>query len=175
MDGFNVCLFAYGQTGSGKTFTMTGSANEPGLTPRTVREIFRLIGERKHLDCKVTVYFVELYNDQLVDLLWLVDGKGRDRDVREINAQPPHLDIKMDANKMVFVKGAVIREVDSAESLMDAFTRGNAERHTGSTNMNAESSRSHSVLSIMVCNYIHNICLILHRSHLTPLHTTSPN
>ena len=153
LDGFNVCLFAYGQTGSGKTFTMTGSPSEPGLTPRTVEEIFRLIGDRKHLDCKVTAYFVELYNDQLVDLLWLVDGKDKEKEkegAREVNAQPPHLEIKLDANKMVYVKGAVVREVDGPRSLLEAFTSGNAERHTGATNMNAESSRSHSIFSIMV-------------------------
>jgi Kinesin motor domain len=149
LDGFNVCLFAYGQTGSGKTFTMTGSPSEPGLTPRTVEEIFRLIRDRKHLDCKVTAYFVELYNDQLVDLLWLVDGKDKDTG-RELGAQPPHLEIKLDANKMVYVKGSVVREMDSPEALLEAFTTGNAERHTGATNMNAESSRSHSIFSIMV-------------------------
>ncbi|CAN0061520.1 unnamed protein product, partial [Phaeothamnion confervicola] len=33
-DGFNVCIFAYGQTGSGKTFTMSGTSDLPGLTPR---------------------------------------------------------------------------------------------------------------------------------------------
>ena len=153
MDGFNVCLFAYGQTGSGKTFTMTGSPSEPGLTPRAVCEIFRLIEDRKHCDCKVTAYFVELYNDQLVDLLWLVDSKDKDRDREKESKsqpQPPHLDIKLDGNKMVYVKGAVVKDAHSTEDLLQLFTKGNAERHTGSTNMNAESSRSHSVFSIMV-------------------------
>lgn len=149
MDGFNVCLFAYGQTGSGKTFTMTGSPSEPGLTPRAVGEIFRLIEDRKHCDCTVTAYFVELYNDQLVDLLWLVDSKDKDAP-KESKGQPPHLDIKLDGNKMVYVKGSVVKEAGSAEDLLELFTKGNAERHTGATNMNAESSRSHSIFSIMV-------------------------
>jgi hypothetical protein len=146
MDGFNVCLFAYGQTGSGKTFTMTGSPSEPGLTPRAVEEIFHLIGTRQHCDCKVTTYFVELYNDQLVDLFRLVDEKeSRDK------TQPPHLDIKLDNNKMVYIRGAVVKEAQSPEVLLDLFTKGNAERHTGATLMNAESSRSHSIFSILVC------------------------
>ena len=151
MDGFNVCLFAYGQTGSGKTFTMTGSPSEPGLTPRAVGEIFRLIEDRKHCDCKVTAYFVELYNDQLVDLLWLVDSKIKDKDKESRGpTQPPSLDIKLDGNKMVYVKGVVVKDASSTADLLELFTKGNAERHTGSTNMNAESSRSHSVFSIMV-------------------------
>lgn len=66
LDGFNVCLFAYGQTGSGKTFTMTGSDSNPGLTPRAIEEMFRLIAERTHCTSRVSTYFVELYNDNLV-------------------------------------------------------------------------------------------------------------
>jgi hypothetical protein len=66
LDGFNVCLFAYGQTGSGKTWTMTGSETNPGLTPRAIAEMYRLIGERTHCTTRVSTYFVELYNDNLV-------------------------------------------------------------------------------------------------------------
>jgi hypothetical protein len=40
IDGYNVCIFAYGQTGSGKTFTIYGSENNPGLTPRATKELF---------------------------------------------------------------------------------------------------------------------------------------
>jgi hypothetical protein len=68
----------------------------------------------------------------------------------------PHLDIKVDDKKMVYVKGAVIKEAQSGDSLLELFTKGNAERHTGATNMNAESSRSHSIFSIMVESYDRN-------------------
>lgn len=43
VDGYNVCIFAYGQTGSGKTFTIYGSENNPGLTPRAIAELFKII------------------------------------------------------------------------------------------------------------------------------------
>ena len=42
IDGYNVCIFAYGQTGSGKTFTIYGSDNDPGITPRAVDELFQV-------------------------------------------------------------------------------------------------------------------------------------
>ncbi|OAY80722.1 Kinesin-like calmodulin-binding protein [Ananas comosus] len=42
VDGYNVCIFAYGQTGSGKTFTIYGSENKPGLTPRATAELFKV-------------------------------------------------------------------------------------------------------------------------------------
>ena len=41
--GYNVCIFAYGQTGSGKTFTIYGSDELPGITPRGVSELFHIL------------------------------------------------------------------------------------------------------------------------------------
>jgi kinesin family protein C2/C3 len=149
LDGFNVCVFAYGQTGSGKTFTMTGAPGMPGLTPKAVEELFRLINEKAHLRCKVSTYFVELYNDNLVDLYYVVDNEG----VKGMQADPPKLDIKLDAKKMVSIRNSVVKETNSPAELMDLFNRGNAKRHTGGTKMNAESSRSHSIFAIMVESY----------------------
>jgi chromosome segregation ATPase len=147
LDGFNVCVFAYGQTGSGKTFTMTGSPSMPGLTPKAIYELYRLIDEKVHLQVKVTTYFVELYNDNLCDLFWQLDNPGAKKGPE---FEPPKLEIKMDAKKMVYIRNAVIKDVSSPEELMVLFDKGNLERHTGATKMNAESSRSHSIFAIMV-------------------------
>ena len=71
VDGYNVCLFAYGQTGSGKTFTMIGDSGGkmPGIAPRAYQEIFDLLeGNKKKFSYSISVYMVELYNDQLLDL-----------------------------------------------------------------------------------------------------------
>lgn len=38
-----MCIFAFGQTGSGKTYTIYGTDNNPGLTPRVTRELFSCI------------------------------------------------------------------------------------------------------------------------------------
>ena len=148
IDGFNVCLFAYGQTGSGKTFTMTGTPSMPGLTPKAIDELYRLIDERKHLRITVTTYFVELYNDNLVDLYWVLDNKNAKNNNN--NNEPPKLEIKMDDKKMVFIRNSIIKEASSPSDLMELFNKGNLERHTGATKMNAESSRSHSIFAIMV-------------------------
>ena len=51
---------------------------------------------------------------------------------------------------MVVVGGAVVKEASSAEELMSLFESGSASRHVASTKMNAESSRSHLVLSIVI-------------------------
>ena len=161
IDGYNVCLFAYGQTGSGKTFTLTGSPELPGLTPRVIDEIFRLI-ELKSGNCVVSVrtYFLELYLDALVDLYYLLDNKaagGKSGGGGKGSGPPPpdapKLEIKMDEKKMVVVRGAVVKDVASPEELMTLFREGNKERHVGATLMNAESSRSHSIFSILIESY----------------------
>ena len=87
---------------------------------------------------------MELYNDNLVDLYWQIDNDKR-------KSEPPKLEIKMDEKKMVVIKGVVVKEAVSPTELMDLFNVGNAQRHTGATKMNAESSRSHSIFAIMVC------------------------
>jgi Kinesin motor domain len=136
--------------GSGKTFTMTGSQQDPGLTPKAITELFRLIEERRQCNIKVTCYFVELYNDNLVDLFWLLDNSHTKGGGAQ---EPPRLDIKLDGNKMVFIRNCIIKEVSSYDELMNLFNTGNAERHVGATRMNAESSRSHSIFSILIESY----------------------
>ena len=73
--GYNVTVLAYGQTGSGKTHSM-GTAYkadiEPdleGVIPRAVRDIFQIIGDKTDTEYIVRVSFLELYNEQLFDLL----------------------------------------------------------------------------------------------------------
>merc|ERR1711871_750353 len=146
LDGYNVCLFAYGQTGSGKTFTMTGSPTLPGLTPRAIDEIFNLIKEKTHLTVKVSTYFVELYLDNLVDLYYSLEHKDKKSD-------PPRLDIKLDAKKMVYINNCTIKDTETPEELMELFNKGNLERHVGATKMNAESSRSRSIFAILIESY----------------------
>jgi kinesin family member C1 len=74
IDGYRVCILAYGQTGSGKTYTMEGdvkSKDHMGITPRSIQRMF----ERKEAlardgwSYKFTCYFVEIYNDNIRDLL----------------------------------------------------------------------------------------------------------
>lgn len=62
VDGYNVCIFAYGQTGSGKTFTIYGNEKDPGLTPRGVHELFRIINrDSGKYTFSVSIYMLELY------------------------------------------------------------------------------------------------------------------
>ncbi|XP_076129259.1 kinesin-like protein KIF25 [Alosa pseudoharengus] len=79
LDGYNVCIMAYGQTGSGKTHTMIGShhdnpsssaaGDQEGIIPNAASELFRLISERPVGSHTVEVSVVEVYNNEVLDLL----------------------------------------------------------------------------------------------------------
>jgi kinesin family protein C2/C3 len=73
LDGFNVCIFAYGQTGSGKTYTMSGpstSKQDWGVNYRALNDLFDIsLSRRNAFSYEVGVQMVEIYNEQVRDLL----------------------------------------------------------------------------------------------------------
>ncbi|KAK7360418.1 hypothetical protein VNO77_02411 [Canavalia gladiata] len=139
VDGYNVCIFAYGQTGSGKTFTIYGSENNPGLTPRAIAELFRILRrDSNKYSFSLKAYMMELYQDTLLDLLLPKNGK------------PLKLDIKKDSTGMVVVENVTVVPVSTIEELNSIIQRGSERRHISGTQMNDESSRSHLILSIVI-------------------------
>ncbi|CAN0480224.1 unnamed protein product, partial [Laminaria digitata] len=52
------------------------------------------------LQVKVSCYFIELYLDNLRDLLFAMENP---------RGNPPKLEIKLDSNKMVVVKNVVVK------------------------------------------------------------------
>lgn len=86
-------ILAYGQTGSGKTYSMGTAYSDAvykpydvGVIPRAINDIFEYIEKNSDkFDYKVKVSFLELYQEQLYDLL---STKSRDQsivDIREEN------------------------------------------------------------------------------------------
>jgi len=139
-DGYNVCIFAYGQTGTGKTYTMYGEPKNPGIAPRAIETLFECVAKGSHTyNTEVTCYMVELYKSALQDLL-------------NTSSKKPKLKISKNAQGTVEVQNAVIRKAKDAKELMMILDEGNKKRVTSSTKMNAGSSRSHLILSILVCN-----------------------
>ena len=141
LDGLNVCLFAYGQTGSGKTFTMNGE-REPrekrGLMPRTFDLIFEKIAEEQLQDVEVRMFMLEIYLDKLIDLF------KRDEDGEE------KIVIRKNKYGTVMPTGINVRKATSPADLLAHFDEGIRKRKVTSTHMNAESSRSHLVVSIIL-------------------------
>ncbi|XP_077983807.1 uncharacterized protein LOC144438582 isoform X2 [Glandiceps talaboti] len=135
VDGYNVCLMAYGQTGSGKTFTMMGPKDNPGVNIRAVSELLKICAERDKVHYKIKVSLLEVYNENLQDLL---TAKGS-----------PSLDIKMNGKKLV-VQGLTEVEVKNVEDIKAVMDKGDENRSVAATKMNSTSSRSHLLLIIQV-------------------------
>ncbi|KAM4588435.1 kinesin-like protein KIF21B isoform 4-T4 [Odontesthes bonariensis] len=158
-EGYNATVFAYGQTGSGKTYTMgTGfdvslSLQEQGIIPRAVHQLFEGIQNRKVRaqeagsqppDFKVSAQFLELYNEEILDLF---DG-GRDPEIR---SRKSNIKIHEDGSGSIYTTGVTSRLVHSEEELLQCLKLGALSRTTASTQMNAQSSRSHAIFTIHLC------------------------
>ncbi len=137
MQGRNACCFAYGATGSGKTFTMTGTLDDPGVIPLTLDDLVLVAAEQKEeYDVKISMQYVEIYNEQIKDLLEPEKTAKQGLDVREA------------PGKGTFVAGAANMVVGSRKELEALMHKGNLYRTTEATNCNEVSSRSHAVLQL---------------------------
>ncbi|XP_043932542.1 kinesin-like protein KIF21B isoform X2 [Protopterus annectens] len=158
-EGYNATVLAYGQTGSGKTYTMgTGfdvnaSFEEQGIIPRAVGHLFSGIEERKHEalemgkpppEFKVSAQFLELYNEEILDLF----DASRDPESRH---RKSNIKIHEDASGGIYTTGVASRLVNSEEELIQCLKQGALSRTTASTQMNVQSSRSHAIFTIHVC------------------------
>lgn len=158
-EGYNATIFAYGQTGSGKTYTMgTGfdvsiSEEELGIIPRAVNHLFKGIEERRQAateqgrpvpEFKINAQFLELYNEEVLDLF----DTTRDLEARK---QKSNIKIHEDANGGIYTVGVTTRTVTSAAEMIQCLKLGALSRTTASTQMNVQSSRSHAIFTIHLC------------------------
>lgn len=136
LQGFNGTVFCYGQTAAGKTYTMTGDEASPGFLPLALRQLFDMIlgPEGEDREWLVRVGMVEVYCEEVRDLL--EDGC-------------PEVRVREDRKRGVYVEG---REdcVTMEEEALEIVGKGQARRAVGSTDMNARSSRSHTIIRIVV-------------------------
>ncbi|KAJ8605939.1 hypothetical protein MRB53_041303 [Persea americana] len=138
--GYNGTVFAYGQTGSGKTFTMMGAdiADDAtkGIIPRIVEQIFTSIMRSDgSIEFTVKVSYMEIYMEKIRDLLV---------------PQNDNLPVHEDKQRGVYVKGLGEFYVGSVDEVYHVLERGGQARAVAATNMNQESSRSHSIFVIEV-------------------------
>jgi hypothetical protein len=161
LDGYNCTIMAYGQTGSGKTYTMgTSDINSidienQGLIPRFVNDLFENLNQPQEGDQK-TVYkikasFLEIYGEDVFDLLSVNSPSSRN----DLNNRPS-LAVREDEAGHVFVQGQNELEVKNATSALEILTMGSHNRITASTAMNAGSSRSHAVFTLLLEQLVKN-------------------
>ncbi|XP_034502707.1 kinesin-like protein KIF27 isoform X3 [Ailuropoda melanoleuca] len=149
IEGYNATVFAYGQTGSGKTYTIGGGhvasivEGQKGIIPRAIQEIFQNICENPNIDFNIKVSYIEVYKEDLRDLL-------------ELETSMKDLHIREDEKGNTVIVGAKECQVESADEVMSLLEMGNAARHTGTTQMNEHSSRSHAIFTISICQVERN-------------------
>ena len=135
----------------GKTWSMQGALDDndlQGIIPRLNTALFDRIDKEKlsrpSVQFLVTASYFEIYNEFIFDLLDAADRK------RKSATSKSGLEIKEHPVLGVYVKGLQEHVVDSAEKLQKTIDQGIRSRTVASTQMNADSSRSHSVFVITV-------------------------
>lgn len=152
LEGYNCTIFAYGQTGTGKTYTMEGGGrkkngefpSDAGVIPRAVKQIFDIL-EAQHAEYNMKVTFLELYNEEITDLLAPEEAP---KFVDDKSKKP--IALMEDGKGGVFVRGLEEEIVCSANEIYKILERGSAKRRTAETLLNKQSSRSHSIFSITI-------------------------
>lgn len=146
MEGYHGTVFAYGMTGTGKTFSMQGTATSPGVIPLAITDIFSYIRETPHREFLLRVSYLEIYNEKINDLLspMAVNGSGPGA------SQPEEIKLREDSKRGVYASPLKEEIVQSPTQLLRVIARGDHSRRTRSTQFNAQSSRSHAVVQIVV-------------------------
>ena len=162
-EGYNGTIFAYGQSGSGKTYSMLGpdsvfetlassAENELyGITPRAVYQIFNIFKdfERSGTKWKLTLSYIEIYNEKVKCLLSKKDG----------------LKIREDPNEGFVIPEKESKDCNSPLSVFEGINLASRNRATGATNQNERSSRSHAILQLeLIYNSIDGL---VRKSHLS--------
>ena len=128
-----VTCFAYGQTGSGKTYTMMGLKNKmPGLYLFAAYDIFSLL--KNHENLSIWVSFYEIYCGKLYDLL----------------NEKKMLTAREDGKQNICIVGLTEKYVENLDEMMNIIEYGLSYRVVGVTGANADSSRSHGIIQIVI-------------------------
>ncbi|CAH1636221.1 unnamed protein product [Spodoptera littoralis] len=148
LNGYNCTVFAYGQTGTGKTHTMVGEhtgtdthwQNDPlaGIIPRALSQLFDEL-RLTNTEYTVRVSYLELYNEELFDLLSTSEDNSKLRIYEDVTRKGSNI-----------VNGLEEVTVFNKNEVYKIMAQGQERKRVASTLMNAQSSRSHTVFTIVV-------------------------
>lgn len=144
LSGYNCTIFAYGQTGTGKTYTMSGDMTDTlgilsenaGIIPRVLYSLFTKLEDREYT---VKCSFIELYNEELRDLL-SPDDKA--------NLKIYENESKRGHNSSTLVQGMEEHFIHSATAGIKLLRGGSYKRQVAATKCNDLSSRSHTIFTV---------------------------
>lgn len=147
LDGFNATVLAYGQTGSGKTYTMGTSfetcptLDDEGILPRAICYLFEKIDQKymsnnQSNEIVVNAQFIELYNEEIIDLLENVSGNlpanrqlsqfnnnNNNGDIiHEFNSIKTKIEIHEDQYGGIFINGCSTMNVSNIQEVNNNLT-----------------------------------------------------
>nr|XP_026652483.1 kinesin-like protein KIF21B [Zonotrichia albicollis] len=139
-EGYNATVLAYGQgstLGTGPwalpSPTGPGESQVPGLSSLVLSLL-------THTHCCPA----QLYNEEILDLF----DSTRDPDSRH---RKSNIKIHEDASGSIYTTGVTSRLISSQDELIQCLKQGALSRTTASTQMNVQSSRSHAIFTIYLC------------------------
>ncbi|XP_046712112.1 kinesin-like protein KIF28P [Silurus meridionalis] len=148
LQGYNATLLAYGQTGSGKSYSMMGFGANKGLVPNLCQSLFTYItANQDRCQCQVFFSMLEIYNEQVIDLLSRLSRSAGGLRVRE------------DQQRGFYVEGLRRVACDSAVQVEQLMEQGTRTRTTAATHLNANSSRSHMLIIIQLKQIFSKECI----------------
>ena len=106
---------------------------EAGVIPRAVRQIFHTL-EAQNADYSVKVTFLELYNEEITDLLAPEDSSRSTED-----RPKKHISLMEDGKGCVIVRGLEEEAVYSVNEIYTLLERGASKRRTADTLLNKHS------------------------------------
>lgn len=134
LGGYEATIFAYGQTGTGKTYTMEGeitSESERGVIPRAAQAIFQQLAQAKYTESSVTASYLEIYNEELCDLLALPGSESSDAKLQIVEDKRPR-------GRGVFCMNLSEQSVKCAADVLSLMQRAQERRKVGETKMNKQ-------------------------------------
>lgn len=138
-NGYNTSLFAYGQTGSGKSWSVVGYGPNKGIVPLFCEEVFNGINKKKGegdaTEYEVLFSMLEIYNEKVRDLLNPTSGKAG-------------LRVRQHPKKGFYADGLTVQPVKDYADIEMRMEEGTKNRTVAATNMNATSSRAHTIVGI---------------------------
>ncbi|KAF4319198.1 hypothetical protein BBO99_00006619 [Phytophthora kernoviae] len=137
--GMSGLVFAYGVTNSGKTYTISGTEDAPGVLPQSLQYVMDELPKRKEKDVqlvtRVTATYIEIYNENVYDLLSPALRKRRALRVQDCEGK-------------IQVRGTVEKPIKTLEEGLELLEMGRRHKQMAETNYNSDSSRSHCVFTL---------------------------
>ena len=152
--GRNGTVLPYGSTGSGKTHTLLKlgavDKHERGLVIRAVEDIFSRVAAERHCTTCLTLSYVQMYNEEVYDLLDHVDDAETHRYSPTSYAATPLRLTEHPNTGEVSVEGASSIRVMCPNDVLEVLATAERRRVLASRAINVSSSRSHSVLTVNI-------------------------